>query len=175
MKDRTYDEPGIEYRRQQYDYLYTTKPSTIQHTTDDINTFIHTPVDTLQSLPKSIQQHVDEQYRFAGNYILLRDVMYRAVQHLHTYKPTNTYLHRMLSITGERGVGKSVALFYMCQVARELGWIVLGGDAAEFAWERKGFIQQNKSNSNIFDQPTYTAVWLNELCKNEQDRLKQVC
>lgn len=175
LSERKYDEQGIESRQSKSPNLYlNTTP--IQHTINDINQFYTVNVDIIQSLPRSIQKHTDSVYRSTGTYHLLRNVSYTASQHLRNYNPsTSSYSDRMISITGERGCGKSYVITYLCQLARELDWIVIGTDASEFAWERQGFIQPNNKNHNVFDQPLYTAKWFIELCKNEKSRLQKVC
>lgn len=94
---------------------------------------------------------------------------------------TKSVKQRVFGVRGESGCGKSAALHYACQFAREQTrmnpskpWLLIGTRADEFTTETKGFIAPSPLKDGIYDQALYTMEFFKNMLKTESAALKKI-
>jgi hypothetical protein len=177
--------PSSEHRAELLPAIYLGAKPIAQHTKEDFGKYFTVGKETLDTMPREIHRTMAQEYMAAGPYHMIRNPGWEIVQAMKTIESGPEGLkkvdQRVFGIRGESGCGKSAALHYTIQYAREQSranpskpWLVVATRAEEFTTETKGFIQPSTVKEGVYDQALYTMEFFGNMLKTESGALKLI-
>lgn len=177
--------PSSEHRHEVLPTLYLGEKPIADHTASDLGKYYTVGADVLASMPPNVHRTMSQEYMGGGPYHMVRSPGFEIVQALKQIEAggesAKSVKQRVFGVRGESGCGKSAALHYATQFAREQTkrnpskpWLLVATRADEFSTETKGFIAPSAVKEGIYDQALYTMEFFTNLLKTESPALKLI-
>lgn len=169
----------------------------LTHTHADVGKYYKLTEEQQKEVGSHLQRSVSEEMMATGGYMMVREPGYTLVQKLKTIY-SNTLLSmeerekidrdnsldrlkRIYGIRGSTGCGKSAALHYAVQYAREQNkqtplhpWLIITTRGEEFTQEKRGRIVESSVRDGKYDQALYTADFFANMLKTESAALEKI-
>ncbi|KAG2769297.1 hypothetical protein JG687_00014962 [Phytophthora cactorum] len=170
----------------------TTAPETVEVSEEDLGNLAGVPISQAteahrlkffafakeqqdQLFPEGVGRRIDDTFDLVGHrHIMLRDTTLQIISAMKDWETAKNDSIGAYLIDGERGTGKSFALYQIVQYARESNWVVLYIPNPRSWTNEAPYVMQSPYQQGKFDIDVYGVDLLQKFLQCHGEQLKSI-